>query len=76
MSAEACADGGHSWTLRRISNGGSGVSDYLGVCTKTLAVARKRLPLHENNYSCAKTIADARGRVTQPESEKIGIEEE
>ena len=36
MSSEACADGGHSWTLRRISNGGG---DYLGICTADIRLS-------------------------------------
>lgn len=35
LSVEACADGAHMWTLRRIRNGGSGISDYLGLCSST-----------------------------------------
>ena len=31
LSMEACANGAHSWTLRRISKGSTSVSDYLGV---------------------------------------------
>jgi len=31
LSMEACADGAHSWTLKRLNHGGSGISDYLGV---------------------------------------------
>ena len=33
LSTEACMDGALSWTLKRISNGGSGISGYLGVRT-------------------------------------------
>ena len=36
MSTEACVDEGHSWTLRRISNGGG---DYLGVRTADIRLS-------------------------------------
>lgn len=35
LSMEACANGAHRWTLRRVSNGSISVSDYLGVCIGT-----------------------------------------
>ena len=44
LSMEACADGAHSWTLRRISNGGSGISDYLGVCVGAVGICLSATP--------------------------------
>ena len=44
LSMEACADGAHSWTLRRLSNGGSGISDYLGVCIGAACICLSATP--------------------------------
>jgi len=43
---DACADGAHSWTLRRISGGseGSGISDFLGVCIGTADIGLSAAP--------------------------------
>jgi len=43
---DACADGAHSWTLRRISGGseGSGISDFLGVCIGTADICLSAAP--------------------------------
>ena len=44
LSMEACADGAHSWTLKRLSHGGSGISDYLGVCVGAACICLSATP--------------------------------
>ena len=44
LSMEACADGAHSWTLKRLNHGGSGISDYLGVCLGAACICLSAAP--------------------------------
>jgi hypothetical protein len=44
LSMEACADGAHSCTLKRLNHGGSGISDYLSVCLGAACICLSAAP--------------------------------
>lgn len=44
LSMGTWADGAHSWTSKRLSNGGSGISDYLGACIGAASICLSATP--------------------------------